>query len=689
MVADHHGHCVGLRDLRQQFPLSLKGAKLSGLIDISRRLGFDTRAVRVELEDMSKLVAPCILHWNLDHFVVLESATRGGITIHDPAMGRRRLTLKEASSSFTGVALELTPNHDFKQRERAPAIGLRRLTGRVRGLVAGLAQLIVLSLALQVFVLLAPFYMQWVVDQAIVSADYDLLSVLGIAFSASLLFQVLIGWLRGWAVVYLSSTLGLQWNKNVFSHLLKLKLEFFERRNLGDITSRMGSVNTIQQTLSNSFVEVVIDGVMAVATFGLMFLYSWKLALITLLAVIAYALLRAFGYQAVRNRTEKQLIAQAKQQSHLLESLRGMQSLKIAGKENVRRSIYSNLMTDSVNQGVWLSRAGLWFTASNQMIFGIERIAVIWVGALLALTNVFSVGMLIAYLAYKDQFALRIGALIDRLVEFKMLRLHGERLADIVLTEPEDQTQLHSLEADRSPIDIEVHGVYYRYAEGDPWVLENCSFTIDAGESVAIVGASGCGKTTLLKLILGVMQPTKGYIRVGGIDLTKKGLGALRPNIGAVMQDDQLFAGTIADNISFFESDVDMEKVYAASRLACIHDDILAMPMGYRSLIGDMGSSLSGGQKQRVVLARALYNNPLLLCLDEATSHLDVKRERDVSEAIKRLSLTKVMIAHRPETVASADRVLAMEGGRVVRSFKPVQGGALSTDLEHILREPQ
>ena len=684
MAAAYHGQHITLPELRHRFPLSLKGAKLNQLIYVAQQLGFSTRPLRLDMGDLGKLKLPCILHWDLNHFVVLVKVSQLKVAILDPASGKKTLPLSEVSEHFTGVALELTPTAEFKPQALRPSVSARQLTGPVRGLWRALGQILLLSLALQVFVILAPFYMQWVVDQVLVSADRDLLTVLGLGFGLALLLQIAIGLLRGWSVVYLSTRLGLQWMGNVFAHALKLPLDFFEKRHLGDITSRMGSVQTIQRTLTTSFVEAIIDGLMAVVTLGLMLVYSWKLALVTLLAVLLYLGIRAVAYRPVRDRTEQQLVAAAKQQTHLLESLRGMQSLKVAGEESQRRSTYENLMVDTVNHEVRLTRMGLGFNSASQLVFGIERIAVIWIGAVLALQNVFSVGMLIAYLAYKDQFAGRMAALIDKWVEFRMLRLHGERLADIVLTPPEEEPSPVELPP---PPDtrIEVEGVSFRYGEGERWVLKDCSFTIEPGESVAIIGASGCGKTTLVKLLLGLLKPSQGRISIGGYDLLKVGPRTLRTMVGAVMQDDQLFAGSIADNISFFDAHYDQARVELAARTAAVHPEIIAMPMGYHSLIGDMGSSLSGGQKQRIILARALYRQPKLLYLDEATSHLDVQNERSVNEAVRNLALTKVLVAHRPETIASADRVLVMGQGRIVQELRPPPGNPAVAVTEEVV----
>jgi ATP-binding cassette subfamily B protein RaxB len=681
MVAAHHGMAIGLPELRQRFSLSLKGATLPRLMDAASRLGFSARPLRLDMDELARLKLPCILHWDLNHFVVLARVGHGKVTILDPAIGKRRLGLAQVSEHFTGVALELTPGAEFELRRSRPSVPVRQLTGKVSGLWRSLALLLVLSLALQAFVVIGPFFLQWVVDQVLVSADRDLLAVIAVGFGLVLCMRTATALLRGWAILHLSTRLGLQWLGNVFAHLLRLPLDFFEKRHLGDVTSRMGSVHSIQSTLTTSFVEGLIDGLMAMVTLGMMLLYSWKLATVTLLAMVMYLLLRAGAFRPMRDGTERKLLADARQQTHLMESIRGMQSIKLAGVEQRREAGYCNLMNDAVNRDVWLAKLGLGFTASNTLIFGVERIAVIWIGALLAMQNVFSIGMLMAYLAYKDQFASRIGSLIDKWIEFRMLRLHGERLADIVLAEPERDCAVGTPLVGCGEEGIAVRNLSFRYADGEPWVLHECSFEVAPGESVAIVGPSGCGKTTLVKLMLGLLDPVEGAVEVDGADIRATGLRAYRRSVGAVMQDDQLFAGSIHDNIAFGEDDFDVGRVESAARRAAIHAEIAAMPMGYQSLIGDMGAALSGGQKQRVILARALYREPRFLFLDEATSHLDVACEKLVNEAVRALRVTRVIIAHRPETIASADRVLVLRGGRIAQELRPRPPAAVAPGL--------
>jgi ATP-binding cassette subfamily B protein RaxB len=671
MVAAYHGFESDLSTLRRRFSLSLKGANLARLMEIAGQLGLAARPLRLELDQLDQLKTPCVLHWNMNHFVVLKRVTASKVEIHDPAFGERVLTLEEASSHFTGIALELLPTEAFRSQAKPPHVGVLQLTGPMRGLARSLGQIFALSLVLQLFVLLTPLYLQWTIDQALLSGDRDLLAVLAVGFVLVVLFQVGIGAIRSWAVVYLSNTVGVQWNVRVLTHLLRLPQDWFEKRHLGDVVSRMGATRSIQETLSTSFVEAILDGLMAIATLTMMMFYSPRLAAITLVAVAIYLLLRTLAYRSLRSATEQQLVCEAKQQSHLLETIRGVQSVKLTGSETLRRAGWQNLLVETVNRDLHLAKLGIGFGSASALVFGLERVVVIWIGALLALDNVFSAGMLIAYIAYKDQFAGRMGGLIDKWIEFRMLRMHGERLADIILAPTGSRFAEVGLAAPPADASIEVKNLSFRYAEGEPWVLRDCSFRVEDGQSLAIMGASGCGKTTLVKLMLGLLTPSQGSIEVGGVDLSRMDAPSYRRLAAAVMQDDQLFAGSVAENIAFFAAEADQAQIERAAQLAGVHAEIAAMPMGYNTLIGDMGTALSGGQKQRIVLARALYRSPRILFLDEATSHLDVRRERLVNEALKATPLTKIIIAHRPETIASADRVLLLDGGEIAGESDP------------------
>jgi ATP-binding cassette subfamily B protein RaxB len=666
MVADHFGHRTDLAELRQRFGLSARGASLSRLIAIAGAIGLQPRALRLEPDDLARLRLPCVLHWDLNHFVVLAAVRRGRARVFDPGGHDDWVDAAEVGRRFTGVALELQPGAEFVPCPPPPAIGWRQLAGRVHGLLPVLGSVLVLSLALQLFVLLAPFYLQWTIDHALLSADADLLALLALAFAGLLALQVATSALRGWTLLHLTARLGSQWAGNVFAHLMRLPVAFFERRQLADVVSRMGSVQALQRGLTTGAVEAVVDGLTAAATLAMMLAYAPGLAALSVAVLAAYLGARLAGLPALRRATERQLAATASQHGHLLESLRGMASLKVAGLESARTAAQANLRGDTVNAELRVGRFGLGWSTAGQALFGGERVLAIWLAARGVLDGALTVGMLVAYLAYRDQFAARVGGLVDRILEFRMLRRNAERPPAIVLASPEAEVAAPALHGRDGEIGLVVDGFGFRHADGEPWVLRGCGFRIAPGECVAIAGVSGSGKTTLVKLLLGLAAPTEGEVRIDGVPLPRHGLRAHRSQVGAVMQDDLLFAGTLADNIALGDAEPDPAAIEAAARLAAVHDDIAAMPMGYQTLVGDMGSSLSGGQKQRVLLARALYRQPRLLILDEATSHLDLARERAVNAAVRALDITRIVVAHRPETIASADRVLVLDGGRIV-----------------------
>ena len=675
MVAAHHGHRSDMASLRQRFSLSLKGATLADMVRMAGQLQLNARALRAEMEHLPDLPLPCVLHWDLNHFVVLKEVRRGVAVIHDPARGVRRMPLSEVSRHFTGVVLELTPQLDFSPRTERQTVSLRHLLGNVTGLKRSLLQIFTLALALEAFLLLSPFLMQWVVDGVLVSADRDLLVTLGVGFGLLVLIQVGTGAIRSWAVLHLSSSLNLQWLGNVFSHLMRLPVSWFEKRHAGDVMSRFGAVQQIQKTLTTSFVEAVLDGLLVVLTLVMMLVYSGLLTGMALASVAAYAALRWAFFRPLRDATEEAIVHDAKRSSHFLESLRGVQSIKLFNRQEDRQARFMNLVVEAMNADIATRKLDLMFGVLHKLVFGLERIAIVWVGALLVLDKSFSVGMLFAFIAYKEQFAQRVSALIDKVVEVKMLKLQGERLADIVLTVPEAEP-VAVRRRQELPASLELRGVCFAYSDAEPQVLRDLSLHIEPGESIAIVGPSGCGKTTLLKLMLGIHAPQSGEIVVAGIPLHQLGLRAWRDMIGTVMQDDQLFAGTVTDNISYFDPQPDAAWVEQCARVAAVHDEVNAMPMAYHTLVGDMGASLSGGQKQRILLARALYKRPSILFLDEATSALDVDHEREVNQAVKALQLTRIIVAHRPETIASASRVVVLNEGHVVQDLRSVTGVA-------------
>ena len=516
--------------------------------------------------------------------------------------------------------------------------------------------------------------MQWVVDQALVTQDRNLLSVLGIGFLLLALVQTGVTALRAWVLMVLGTTLNFQMGRHLFGHLIRLPIAWFDKRHIGDVVSRFASLNTIQHTLTASFFEVFIDGLMALVTLAMMILYSGQLALVGVIAAGLYAALRLALYRPLRLATEEQIIRSARVHSHFLESVRGIQGIKLFVREEQRMMTWQNLVVDTFNAGIRVQRLGILYQGLNGLLFGIENVITIWLGALLVLETAngsgFSVGMLFAFVAYKTQFVSRIAALIEKGLELRMLGLHMERVSDIALATPELRDDPATVGTTPVGGSIELNDVAFRYADSEPLVLKKVNLRVEAGESVAIVGPSGCGKTTLIKLMLSLLQPTEGHIMVGGVPLSHLGIARYRGTVACVMQDDSLFAGSITENICFFDPQPDHLRIETSARLAAIHDEIIAMPMQYNTLVGDMGTVFSGGQKQRILLARALYREPKILFLDEATSHLNIELERRVNGAVRTLNLTRIIVAHRPETIASADRVVAFYDGCLTDDYQ-------------------
>ena len=657
MVANYYGHKIDLNTLRQRYPISLKGVGLQGLMKIADQLHFSTRALRLELEELKSLQCPVILHWDLNHFVVLKKVGKRSVSIHDPARGERVLSFEEVSRHFTGVGLELVPTKEFKQKNEEHKARLSDFFERIRGVKRVLTQVLMLSLLLQVFTIVAPFFMQLVIDEVVVSQDVELLVILALGFLLLMLVRVGVTALRALVIINMGAQLSIQLANNLFRHLIRLPLSYFEKRHIGDIVSRFGSMDQIKEMLTNDIIVTVVDGIMLVGTLTMMFVYSPTLTLVVVGSVTIYAVFRFSVYRPFRRLTEEGIVAGAKEDSNFMETIRAAQSIKLFGNEAQRQSIWQNLYADALNVGIRIGKLEVGYAAVNGILFGVENVLVIYWAAQLVISKQLSVGMIFAFMAYKKQFTEKASSLIKLAIKLKMISLHLARLGDIVMTEIEQDPSSH-LSPRTLTGNLKLEDVSFRYSDTDPYIFSHANINIKAGESICFVGPSGCGKSTLMKVMLGLMEATQGKVLADDIDLQVFGVSNYRYQIASVMQNDQLLSGSISDNISFFDPNFDQKLIEECAQLAVIHEEIMKMPMSYNSLIGDMGTTLSGGQKQRILLARALYKKPKILFLDESTAHLDVYLEQEINSNIARLSLTRIVIAHRPETIDFADRVI-------------------------------
>jgi ATP-binding cassette, subfamily B, bacterial CvaB/MchF/RaxB len=675
MVSRYHGHDVDLNGLRQRHGLSLAGASLKSLMGIADQLGFSTRALRVELTALDKVQLPAILHWDLTHFVVLKAVSRRSITIHDPAIGARTLGLQEASKHFTGVVLELARAESFEPIAARTPMRLSLLWSKISGWWVALTQVLVLSVALQIAAFVAPFQMQLVVDEAIAGVDRDLVTVIAIGFGALVVIQCCIEALRSWALRVFGHLLSFQITGNLVRHLLRLPSDYFEKRHVGDIISRLRSVKPIQDAITQGVISSIIDGLMACIAAAILFFYSPTLAFIVIAAVLINLGFTLALLPKMKQHMEEEIVADAKEQTHLIETVRAATTLKLLGREAVRESAWRNLHAESTNANIVVGRFQISQTLIQGMVTGLQTVLVIYVAASAILAGQgFSVGMLFSFLSFRQTFTDRAVALVNQAVQFRLLRLHLDRLSDIVSTPAEatgDATE--AVEVDGH---IRLKQVSFRYGATDPLVLEDVDLEIAPGDYVAIQGPSGGGKTTLLKLLLGLNEPTEGGIELDGQRATPERWRTWRTRVGVVAQDDRLLSGTIADNIGGFDPDLDMQRVMNAAIAAQVHSDIMRAPMQYLTLVGDMGSTLSGGQRQRVLLARALYRRPKILILDEGTANLDEQNEALIADLIDKLEITRIVVAHRPALLRRANRTVTVAQRRLVSTSERLTAGS-------------
>ncbi|MGU7404982.1 peptidase domain-containing ABC transporter [Salmonella enterica subsp. houtenae serovar 48:g,z51:-] len=660
MVFGHYGKSIDLFSLRQQFNISSRGATLYSISTIAVQMGMTARALSLDLNELNVLRRPCILHWNFNHFVVLVSVKRNGFVLHDPARGRIIVSKAEASKCFTGIALELWPGSTFRRERVKKRLNLVTLINSIHGIKGALLKIFALSIVVEAIGLILPAGTQLVMDHALPAGDRGLLSMICISLMFFILLRATVSTSRAWISLIMGTLVNIQWQSGLFSHLLRLPLSYFERRKLGDIQSRFGSLNTLRTTFTTSIVGAIMDGIMVCGLLIMMLLYGKSLTWVVLGFTVVYIAIRLFTYTYYRQLSEEQLIMEARVSSYFMETLYGIAAVKMQGMTDRRHTHWFNLQTDAINTGIRVTKMDLFFGGLNIFISACEQTIILWLGISLVMDNEMTIGMFVAFGAYRMQFSDRISTLVGFLLQLRMMSLHNERISDIALNEQESVKPDIPVSEKITPVSLEVKSLTFRYDQQSMPVFSELNLTVSPGESVAIIGPSGSGKTTLMKVLCGLFKADSGQVLIDGNDIQQMGVNNYRKITGCVMQDDRLFSGTIRENICGFAENIDDEWMVECAKASFIHDTIISMPMGYDTLTGELGEGLSGGQKQRLFIARALYRKPRILFMDEATSALDSKSENYVNSAIKSLNITRIIIAHRESTIKSVDRVFSL-----------------------------
>jgi ATP-binding cassette subfamily B protein RaxB len=665
MIAAYFGNNVDLAGLRRRFGASLAGTGLVNLIRTAESLHLSTRAVRCRLSELARLPQPCILHWGFDHFVVLRKVRRSYLLIHDPAGGVLRVSIAEADAKFTGVALELTPGERFARRKPARRLRLTDLIVVDSEFGRGMSSALALAVVSELLLLATPFYLQAVIDQVLMRGDQQLLNTLALGFALLAAFQLVASALRQLTFQFLSQSTMFSLSSRVLRHLMHLSVSWFRARRTGDIQQRMQSLAGIQTFVTQSAPALVLDCIFLVIVVALMLVYAPALALIAGVATGAYVLWRVLAFPLMFELTNKVVRAEAAVQSHLLESLRGMQSIKMCAGETYRITDWRNLLAHRINTQICAGNLGIIDSALHHGVFQGLHILIVFLLAQRVQAGEMSVGTLSAFVAYSGMFVTRAGGITNRIFEYHLLQVPLGRLEDIVFNDLKAPDCLEVGHA-RLTGNLRASEVAFSYPGADSAVLDNVTFDVARGELIAIHGHSGGGKSTLLRLLGGIEQPAAGKLCYDGKPVTDWPQGSLRRDIATVFNDDVLLSGSIADNIALFDPERDDQRIHEVAALAAVGGAVEALPMGYETPIGDLGSILSTGQVQRILFARALYRRPSLLLLDEFTSALDADTEWRVLQSLLRLRITRIVVSHSSFVLRAADRVYELRDGRLI-----------------------
>jgi ATP-binding cassette subfamily B protein RaxB len=656
--------------LRRKYHNSQRGVDLSRLMALGSAMDMQCRAVRCEVSDLPKLGLPAILHWKMNHFVVLEKISRRRFHIIDPAHGSTAIDAAEMSRSFTGVAVEVSPAPSFKPRKQRSPLNIWSMLRFGGGVGASLTQALVYSVLLQGFVLLSPFFMQLSVDEGVIRNDRDFLMALALGFAGVAVFNSAAEVLRGVTLQRASALMGWDMSRRVFHHMVTLPLTWFHRRRLADALSRIESIDPIRQLIANGLIGAILDGVLALGIAVFMFVYDPLMSAVALAASALYVIVKLASLPTSMKIGMASLQASIAERGTRIETLRAIQSIKTMGGEFSREALWANKYADLVRTSLHTAYLQLGVGASRTLLDGVSLVVIVYLGAASVLNGDLTIGALYAFVAYRQQFSNRMVTLVDQCIAWRMTELHSDRIADIALHPSEEGFSSDPSGTNHIKGDIQLRSVYFQYAAQEELVLKDVGLTIAAGEFVAITGPSGCGKSTLVKIITGLYKPSGGDVLFDGATVASWGPRVVRQCMGVVMQDDELLTGSILENVTFFSEHPDIDLAWKCLEMAAIKEEVQRMPMRLETLIGDMGSTLSGGQKQRILLARALYRKPAVLVLDEATANLDLKREGKIHDALSKLDITRIVITHRPDTIRLAQRLVRMDSGRIVADIK-------------------
>jgi len=656
MIANCHGHDLDLAAMRKRF--GDMAPSLKTILTIAGRLGLISRPLRLGLTDMPKLVLPAILHWEFDHFVVMTRIRRGRMVLHDPAVGRRVVDRKEFDNAFTGVAIEFTRGPNFAAQALQGQPSLFGLLKSFRGLGRYLALMLSLLVVTQAFALVPPIATQLLIDELVLGQDRQWLYRVIAGIALVMLATLLIDTLRRQIGLFTGMRLATDSTTKVVYHLLRLPAATIETRSVGDLLSRIDSLRPLRTVLTETILHATVQGVVVLTTVALMLAYSRPLAGVAVLALTLGVLIQLAVLPRSRSLNLEALLASARSGNSLIDSLRAYASVNALGLTVQRLAHWQHGFVTATNAQARGGQLSVLAGAAQGAASIFEYALFLGIGIEGVLTKQLTLGVLFAFMSLRGRLANATAEFVAAASQIYLARSHLDRVAEVIAEEPERDSRLATL---RQPLSgtITCRQLEFHYP-GGPSIIHGFNVHIEAGESIVIRGPSGVGKSTVLRLLAGTLRADRGSLNYDGIEAALWDRDALRRQFGIVLQSDSLFEGSIADNISCFESTPDVGRIRAAAQLAVIWDDLQALPMGLHTPVCGASGGLSGGQVQRLLLARALYRRPRILFLDEATSHLDHATERRVVDNLGSLGVTTISVAHRRNAVAKASRTIEL-----------------------------
>jgi HlyB family type I secretion system ABC transporter len=665
MVLGYFGKRISVSTVRDGLGITRDGTDSLAILEAARGWGLRGRGIKIDIDALQFLPTATILHWDFDHFVVFDRVTKKGVAIIDPASGRRLIPFEEVRRSFTGVALTFEPTELFKPG----AQGKNHVWRFARQVLTDhglLSRLVVTSLLLEVFALSGPLLLRAITDHVLPEQDFGLLLVLGAGAIALMGFQLLANLVRAHMFLHLSTHLNVRIAFGFIDHLAFLPYSFFQSRSAGDLMMRLNSSDTIREMLTSTVLVAAIDGVLVFVHFAILVHMNAPLTIVVVALATGQLLLYLFSRRRQRDLAAEYLQRLARVQSYEVEFFAGIESVKAMGCEERAVQRWSDLFVDTANTTLAQGRLHAVFDSAAALLGAANAIVPLLFGTHLVMRGELTLGTMLALDAIALGFLTPLSRLMEAAMHFSQIGVYVDRIND-VLDSPREESDAKRL---APPLEghVALHRVSFRYGPNTSPVVRDVSLVIEPGQFVAIVGRSGAGKTTLAHLLLGLYTPTSGVIAFDGLNLAEIDLRSVRRQVGIVTQAHELFGTTIRENIALSDPSLPLAEVVRAAKLAEIHDDIMAMPMGYSTPLIDRGRSLSGGQRQRLVLARALVHRPAILLLDEATSALDAATEQRVQRALAGLSSTRIVIAHRLSTVVNADLILVMDDGVIAES---------------------